>query len=1144
MHAAHGDVDIVLNTADLEALDGFVGGSGQPVPGFGGFMDENFVDEKPGIKRLADMAWKFRGHPYRHNVEMNGFGEAANIDDRIQAATAFLLVKAPSHIVGGEPTATFGWGDDPTHAVPIYPEQFVNVLDPAPYDPFASTVWPVYDNGTVQDWGSLVRDNATARTWLAAHANGLVYHEDISNRDFIIRYWALDDGLPQSSNLVVAVWDVTPGSVPAGTFKLGDLFGAVGVPSTSAIWYKMIPAPSTVMAGGLFATEAVGMTQSIATWENSMNFYFTANVHSPTVSAAASATVPAGLPRTGTLKIAASHWNGMPLSELRADGSQLGWDDDLLLEDGDRDGVYTCTVTNTTNLAVGVHSLPVVAVGNDGLRTYTDVEVEAVAVPDVSIATEVAYPLLAQAHDGKVVLAVDITSFVPLNATTPVEITATTIPGISVPVVLWDDGQAGIRSGAEDATASDGIFTSDRVSGAVNAAGTYTANVVVHPASGNPVSGTVSVTSVLSRAEFEDKTISSGDIAMNARVPRYAMAYANTSSDHVSGEKIMVVTFADAETYPLILKNRSSDGSLADFWDRSNAWLGGGATHLPEGSRGVCFGDFGGGVDGRADGKEDFFLCGATGSHLYVNSGTISAPQFVDVTEAAFRSSADRTRIAGAMSAAWCDFDLDGDLDLFVATSDYSGSMSDIENQNGVAFGGAFFVNDGHGRFFYKNVGIISGSEAGLTGVWAKLVPTGKWPYLVLPWISSGNCMLAYRFDGGPANKTIGVTGEQLSNLNSIAVCDYNHDGKPDLVVTEHAGGGKAAILRNDYNPATGVLSFHVACTFGEGRLWAGATVADFDGNGQDDILLLPESGAPALYMAQSYSTAPEYTDLAFTLGLRAGATSGCVATDQGGSRLPDISLGRAGERVMYQNLRTLPSPHPGRWVKISLGSVGNSNSSLIGTEVTIQQSGKSWTKLVDGGSGRGGQDANSFRFFLEEDTSNVAVSVNYPSGDSDFLASVPVDSVYAVVEDSPVVLKTGTKTNPDPTFSYELGPGTMDWVFRWRTVGIKGVQWQDAVTIENYVGYTDTSPCYMGIEPGTPLVLHWGDPGVTFNIYFDGTDWVHEARWAGLPCATGCQYRFKVTSGIGNGVTTTSTQAKVIPALEFCMPDPDPNQQ
>ena len=458
-------------------------------------------------------------------------------------------------------------------------------------------------------------------------------------------------------------------------------------------------------------------------------------------------------------------------------------------------------------------------------------------------------------------------------------------------------------------------------------------------------------------------------------------------------------------------------------------------------------------------------------------------------------------------------------------------------------FGSAFYVNNGKGHFNYKPVAVLSNSGVGLAGAWVKLVPARKWPYLVLPWISSQGSMLAYCFDGGIAFRAIPVSGGALSNLNSIAVCDYNHDKKPDLVVTDHGGGGKAVILQNDSGTGSG-LGFHVARTLGAGRIWTGATVADFDGNGQEDILLLPESGPPALFMAQGYSTAPDYVDMAFTLGLRGGVTSGCVATDMGSSLLPDICFGRAGKRIMYENARSPVGPDPDRWIDISLGTVGNSNSSLIGAEVTVHQSAKSWTKIVDGGSGRGGQDPNSFRFFLGSDAGNVSVGVRYPSGDADSLSSVPVDDVYAVVEDTPITLKTGTKNDPDPAFSYELGPGTMDWVFRWRTVGIKGDQTQDAVTIENYAGYTDTSPCYMGIEPGTPLVLHWGDPGVTFKIYWNETDWVHEARWAGLPCVSGCQYRFKVTSGIGNGVTTTSTQAKVIPALEFCMPDPDPNQQ
>ncbi len=102
------------------------------------------------------------------------------------------------------------------------------------------------------------------------------------------------------------------------------------------------------------------------------------------------------------------------------------------------------------------------------------------------------------------------------------------------------------------------------------------------------------------------------------------------------------------------------------------------------------------------------------------------------------------------------------------------------------------------------------------------------------------------------------------------------------------------------------------------------------------------------------------------------------------------------------------------------------------------------------------------------------------------------------------------------------MRPGAVDWIFRWRTVGIKGSQRRDAVTIENFKGYDSEDDCYLGIEPGVPRVLRWGDPGVTFSIRWNGTYWVHEARWAGLPAVSNCQYRYKVTSGIGNGVTTT----------------------
>ncbi|MDP2324181.1 MAG: ASPIC/UnbV domain-containing protein, partial [Gammaproteobacteria bacterium] len=318
------------------------------------------------------------------------------------------------------------------------------------------------------------------------------------------------------------------------------------------------------------------------------------------------------------------------------------------------------------------------------------------------------------------------------------------------------------------------------------------------------------------------------------------------------------------------------------------------------------------------------------------------------------------------------------------------------------------------------------------------------------------------------------------------------------------------------------------------GRRWNGASVADFDGNGIDDILLLPRLGEPALFMASAGATTPVYRDLAYTLGLRGGATSGAVAYDFGGSSLADLYMGRLGTgQFLYKNVGTSTQ----NWLDVDLSTVGNSCSSLFGTEVVVSSGGRQWRKWVDGGSGRGGQEPGKLRFYLGDATEPVSVTVNYPSGDSDAASGVPLGGSFISVEDTPVTLKVGTKASPDPRFTCELRPGTMDWVFRWRTVGIKGDGRQDAVTIENYLGYENGSSCYMGFDQGTPLVLRPGDAGVTTEIYWDGTDWQHELRWSGLPCMPDCQYRFKVTSGIGNGVTSTGP-TRVMPAINFCLPE------
>ena len=194
---------------------------------------------------------------------------------------------------------------------------------------------------------------------------------------------------------------------------------------------------------------------------------------------------------------------------------------------------------------------------------------------------------------------------------------------------------------------------------------------------------------------------------------------------------------------------------------------------------------------------------------------------------------------------------------------------------------------------------------------------------------------------------------------------------------------------------------------------------------------------------------------------------------------------------------------------------------------------------VFSGGGDRGGQPSNELLFGLGAATGSAEVTVRYRSGEIDQFTTA-VDTTVVAMEDQPVVLKPNTKNDPNPVFSYELAPGMSTWVFRWRTVGIKGDLAQDVVHVENHLQYEASDPCHIGIAPGAVRDLKLNDPGVAHTVYRSGEYWQHEVRWGTLPCQEGCSYRFWVTSGLGNGVTASSTP-KLITPIDFCIPELPP---
>lgn len=845
-----------------------------------------------------------------------------------------------------------------------------------------------------------------------------------------------------------------------------------------------------------------------------------------------------------------SPWGGLANVALLDNGASPD------LEAGD--GIYTSDRVAANFVSAGTAAIRVFAQASDGGYAQSNVTVTVAASAPAPVIDPVAtYRLRAGSTDDSHVLAVTVST---PRATTRVTANLSAVSG-PADLRLRDDGAG------EDVEASDGIFTSPRFGASVPAEGTFAASVTAAPMVGAAVTQSVNMIAVANSAKFTSDsefspTARLGDaLALGLSAKPYASVYFWEDTNNDVSDKVMITTFDDNSTAPGIWGRTSQfAGSEGVFESRgldgSTVWL---AADLPAGSRGVCYAD----VDN--DGDTDFFLCNPSqGGKLYINHlNDTSGPaewqgKFVDQTTAFF--GADTSFLAGAMTASWGDYTGDGFVDLFVATGMYVDPVDDMGDLPMQASG----FNGGDLRLFKNNLGASlrkslvwgSGSSAVcLAGCWLDLDGDGDLDLVTTRYMGGGFSVLENH--GVNATHTDNVM-EQVAwtpsvadiAANSITVIDYDHNAQLDLLVTEYTPTRKQAwILRNNYG--SGYSKSFTATGFGAGQAWNGAVVADLNLDGQDDFVLLPKSAdvVPALFMSSTYTETPEfedpwpaiqpnsvlgpthYVDLGYTLGLRDGMAGGGFAADLDGDHAPDLFLGRdmvggqgqsSGEQCLYRSTGTAAATN--HWLQVKLRTRGDSNGALIGTLVSVVAGGKQWHKAVDGGSFRGGQGSNDLLFGLGSETSITEVKIVFPSGETHLVPEpyVDVDTAITILEGNMDGLTYGR-----PSSSYELQPGFVDWVFRWKSGTIKGDLRSDEVEVWPYG------------QPSNSFVLEYGMPSVSHAVYKEGGVWVHELRWGGQQCFDGARWSFKVTSGAGaGGQTLTATQSANTSPVTYCLPE------
>jgi hypothetical protein len=724
-------------------------------------------------------------------------------------------------------------------------------------------------------------------------------------------------------------------------------------------------------------------------------------------------------------------------------------------------------------------------------------------------------------------------------------------------IELKDDGAG------EDVKSGDGIFTSPRFAASMPTEGVYAASVTAEPMVGDSVTQAVNMSAIAVAAKFKNDSELTGAtclgraLAAGLAARPYSSVYFQARPNDSARKSVMITTFDDNTTPPGIWgRVLQFDGVEGPFVNRGSqsgeSWL---VEDLPVGSRGICYADFGN------DGDTDFFICSPLhGGRLFVNHlyDTSGPPEwqgkFIDQTGAFF--GADSVYVDGAVAASWGDYTGDGFADLFVATANYVGPIDDVDDMECPTLGAR--MNDL--CLFKNNMGtglrnsLVWGTGAGsvcLAGGWADLDNDGDLDLVTTRFVDGGLSVLENHGVNATHTDTdmvesIWSLAVEHRGINSIATMDYNNDALPDLIITDAAQSQRSAsVLWTD--PAhIGDKSF-VEVPFGVGHAWTGAVVADFNLDGRDDIALLPRDAdvVPALFMSNGYTVTPGFEDpvlvpppsgggatplyreLGYPLGLRDGRTGGGFAADLDGDHAPELFLGRNGaDPFLYRSApQTGETNHS---LQVKLRTIGNSNGSLIGTKVEVTKGSKRWRKSVDGGSIRGGQSSNDLLFGLGAESSADTVKVIFPSGETDIRTSV-VDTV-TVWENEPL----GNLSVANPRFTYELHPGRVDWVFRWRSPTIKGDLKLDRVVIAPWAN--GTNPCYDAEDPIPPTTLQWGVPDVSASVYRDGAYWIHEMRWFNATCSAGCRWLVSAFSCAGAGSTTRSVVMPAVTAPTYCI--------
>jgi hypothetical protein len=439
---------------------------------------------------------------------------------------------------------------------------------------------------------------------------------------------------------------------------------------------------------------------------------------------------------------------------------------------------------------------------------------------------------------------------------------------------------------------------------------------------------------------------------------------------------------------------------------------------------GVAIGDY------DNDGWEDIYITGFNHSALYRNNhdGTFS-----DVTAKAGVANADRW----GTSAAFGDYDNDGNLDLYVA------NYVDVDMNNLPKFGNGLFCqyrgipvncgprglkgardrlyhNNGDGTFtdVTEKLGIDTQSYYGLGVLWLDYDKDGCLDLYVAndsspSLLYHNDCKGGFTEVGAESGVAYSSDGREQAGMG-IDAADYDREGWPDIVKTNFSDDDNN-LYHNDRNGEfTDVAGAAGIGAISNPYLGFGAKFLDFDNDGWPDIFIANGHVDPQVE-GQSFGVG--YAERPFLfhnlrngkfeeVGQKSGGAMGKKYV--GRAALTADFWNRGREDLLITDLDASPVllrnevRSPGHWLRIK--TIGTkSNRDGYGARIEITADGSTCYAEVRAGSSFESSSDPRVHFGLGAATKVDSIVIHWPSGQVDKLGPEAVDRELVVREGSGV---------------------------------------------------------------------------------------------------------------------------------------------